>query len=168
MNDPALNNLLKWGIQNSEASRQDAPAQPPKPMSESDRAALQLLLGGGGPSDPELMAQSLDVIENSEAEAEAKHIAFENFELLIQNIDNANAMENKSLWTRVINQLDNEDPELRIWAAWCCSTAVQNNLRAQERVSNSRFAHADVATLTNPASCSRRSPQPGPPSDHRQ
>jgi hsp70-interacting protein len=141
MNDPALNNLLKWGIQNSEASRNDASVapKPPKPMSESDRAALEQLLGGGGPSDADLMAQSLDVVENDEATAEAKYIAFENFELMIQNIDNANNMENRGLWTRVIKQLENEDPEIRVWAAWCCSTAVQNNIRSQERVSTSHI-----------------------------
>jgi hsp70-interacting protein len=134
MNDPALNNLLKWGIQNSEVSRNNATTTP-KPLSESDRAALQTLISGGGPSDTELMVQSLDVVENNEAEPHAKHTAFENFEMLIQNIDNANTMENHQIWTRVIKQLDNDDPEIRTWAAWSCSTAVQNNIRAQERVS---------------------------------
>jgi hsp70-interacting protein len=137
MNDPGLNNLLKWGIQNSEASRNDASA--PKPMTEVDRAALQALITERrGPSDADLMKESFEVIENNEAEAEHKYTAFENFELLIQGIDNANNMESCGLWTRLIKQLNNEDPEMRMWAAWCCCTAVQNNVRSQERVSTFR------------------------------
>jgi hsp70-interacting protein len=136
MNDPGLNNLLKWGIQNSEASRNDASA--PKPMSEVDRAALQALItGAAGPSDADLMKESFDVIEHPEATADDKYTAFENFELMIQGIDNANNMESLQLWTRLIKQLDNEDPKMRMFAAWSCSTAVQNNVRSQERVSTS-------------------------------
>lgn len=134
MNDPQLNNLLKWGIQNSDASRSD-PSTAPQPMTEVDKEALrQLIAGVGGPSDADLMRESFQVIENNEAEAEAKHQAFENFELLIQGIDNANNMEGLGLWTKLIKQLESEDPVIRMWAAWCCSTAVQNNVRSQERV----------------------------------
>jgi hypothetical protein len=134
MNDPGLNNLLKWGIQNSEASRNDASA--PKPMSEVDRAALQALItGAAGPSDATLMKESFQVIQNPEAKAEDKHQAFENFEMMIQGIDNANNLESLKLWTPLIQQLDSEDPIIRMWAAWSCSTAVQNNVRSQERVS---------------------------------
>lgn len=137
MNDPGLNNLLKWGIQNSEASRNDA-SDAPQPMSEVDKAALQQLITGmRGPSDADMMLKSFEVIENPEVEPEHKYTAFENFELLIQGIDNANNMEGLGLWTRLIAQLENEDPKMRMYAAWCCSTAVQNNVRSQERVSTS-------------------------------
>ena len=143
MNDPALNNLLKWGIQNSEASRNDPSAPPPPPMSEVDRAALQQLMTGiTGMSDAQSMKQSLEVVEHPEAEAKDKYQAFQNLEMLIQNIDNANCLETDGMWTSLIKQLDNDDPELRWWAAWCCSTAVQNNIRSQERVSNPILAHA--------------------------
>lgn len=135
MNDPALNNLLKWGIQNSEASRNDA-STAPQPMSDIDKEALkQLVTGIRGPSDADLMREAFQVIENNTAEEDAKYQAFENFEMLIQGIDNANNMEALGLWTKLIKQLENEDPEMRMWAAWCCSTAVQNNIRSQERVS---------------------------------
>ncbi|EAT90789.1 Hsp70 nucleotide exchange factor FES1 [Parastagonospora nodorum] len=134
MNDPQLNNLLKWGIQNSDASRND-PSTAPQPLSEVDKEALQQLIAGvRGPSDADLMQDSFQVIENNEATAEAKHQAFENFEQLIQGIDNANNMEALGLWTKLIKQLESEDPVIRKWAAWCCSTAVQNNVRSQERL----------------------------------
>ncbi|KAH7411711.1 Hsp70 nucleotide exchange factor FES1 [Phaeosphaeria sp. MPI-PUGE-AT-0046c] len=135
MNDPALNNLLKWGVTNSEVSRND-PSVEPKPMTAADREALQALMSGinAGPSDADLMKQSLDVIEHPEATLDDKVTAFENFELLIQGIDNANNMEGLGLWTRLVKHLDNDEPKLRMHAAWCCSTAVQNNVRAQERL----------------------------------
>lgn len=136
MNDPALNKLLKWSVTNSEASQND-PSVTPAPMTDSDRAALQALISGaaGGPSDADLMRQSMDVADHAEATVAAKVTAFENFELLIQGIDNANNMEGLRLWTRLVKHLDDEEPELRMHAAWCCGTAVQNNIRAQERVS---------------------------------
>ncbi|KAF1917902.1 nucleotide exchange factor Fes1-domain-containing protein [Ampelomyces quisqualis] len=134
MNDPALNNLLIWGIQNSDTSRND-PTTTPQPMTDVDREVLQAVISGAtGPSNASLMEQSINVVDNSEATPEAKHTAFENFQALIENIDNANNMEGLGLWTRVINHLDNEDPKLRMFAAWCCGTAVQNNIRTQERL----------------------------------
>jgi len=136
MNDPHMNNLLKWGIQNSHVSRND-PATAPQPMSEVDKEALLQLMAGAGPSDADLMREAFQVIENDEAETAAKHIAFENFELLIQGIDNATNIEAMGLWTKLIAQLESEDPVIRMWAAWCCSTAVQNNVRSQKRVSSS-------------------------------
>lgn len=150
MNDPALNNLLKWGITNSDVSRNDPSAAPPQPMSEVDRTALQQIMSGiTGPSDAQLMHQALQVVEHPEATTEDKYIAFENFELLIENIDNANNMENKEMWSRLVKQLENEDATIRWWAAWCCGTAVQNNIRSQERVSENTSTNAREATLTN-------------------
>ena len=136
MNDPGLNNLLKWGIQNSEASRTDASA-PNQPPPAVDPEALQRLMGQfSGPSDAQLMVESMDVIENPEAELEHKVIAFENFELLVEGIDNANNMESLGLWTRLIKHFDSAESDLRMCAAWCCGVAVQNNIKSQERVSD--------------------------------
>jgi len=134
MNDPGLNNLLKWGIQNSEASRTDA-AVADQPPPKIDAEALQRLMTGmSGPSDAELMQQSMQVIRNKDAELEHRTTAFDNFEQLIENLDNANNIESLGLWMPLVEQLENEESELRFYAAWCCGTAVQNNMRTQERV----------------------------------
>jgi len=134
MNDPRMNNILKWGIQNSEASRNDAAASD-QPKAQLDPEALQALLTGmAGPSDAELMKESMDVIDNAEATPEAKYTAFENFEMLIEGIDNANNIEALGLWTRLLKHLESEDQKIRYFAAWCCGVAVQNNIRAQERL----------------------------------
>ncbi|KAL6702725.1 hsp70 nucleotide exchange factor fes1 [Coniothyrium glycines] len=133
MNDPGLNNLLKWGIQNSKVSTADA-ATADLPQQKIDAEALQRLMTGmSGPSDADLMRESMQVISNDEAELEHKITAFENFELLIEQLDNANNMEPLGLWTPLVKQLESEEAELRRQAAWCCATAVQNNIKTQER-----------------------------------
>ncbi|CAO2648346.1 Nn.00g076130.m01.CDS01 [Neocucurbitaria sp. VM-36] len=134
MNDPGLNNLLKWGIQNSEASRTNVSATEQPPAKVDVEALQRLITGMNGPSDAQLMNESMDVIENEDVDLENKCTAFENFEQLIQNLDNANNMESLHLWTRLIAQLDNKESDLRMFAAWCCGTAVQNNIRTQERL----------------------------------
>ena len=134
MNDPGLNNLLKWGIQNSQPSHTDSTAST-QPAPRIDTEALRQLLGGfSGPSDAQLMVESMDVIDNNEAKLEDKCVAFENFEQLIEGLDNANNLENLGLWTRLIKHLHNEIADLRMYAAWCCGIAVQNNIKTQERV----------------------------------
>lgn len=174
MNDPALNKLLKWSVTNSEASQND-PSVTPTPMTASDRAALQALISGaaGGPSDADLMRESMAVADHAEATVAAKVTALENFEMLIQGIDNANNMEGLGLWTRLVKHLDAEEPKIRMQAAWCCGTAVQNNVRAQQRLlacdaipSLVRIATADTdqaarKKATNAISSLVRNFQPG-------
>lgn len=129
MNDPGLNNALKWAVENSDVSRQNAaPAQ-----TTLNPEVLKALFGGK--SDAQLMVESMDVIDDETQEMDNRLIAFDNFEQLIEGIDNANNMENLGLWTRLVNHLDNAEAELRMYAAWCCGIAVQNNIRSQERVS---------------------------------
>ncbi|KAF2710670.1 Fes1-domain-containing protein [Pleomassaria siparia CBS 279.74] len=137
MNDPGLNNLLKWGVENSAVSRNDQSA--PKPATPFDAAAMAQFMGAAmGPSDADIMKESMKIINDSESDDkfsfEDKEIAFKNFEMLIEGLDNANNMESLGLWTPLVKQLDDPDPRIRALAAWCCNTAVQNNVRTQERL----------------------------------
>lgn len=139
MTDPALNNLLKWGVQNSTVPQNGQttapPPPPPKPINESDREAFQYMVNVmSGKSDFQAMLDNMAVVENEEAEAEARYIAFDNFDILIQSIDNAHNLEHRSLWERLLKFLHNEDPKLRQLAAACCSSAVQNNIRSQKQI----------------------------------
>lgn len=134
MNDPGLNNLLKWGIQNSEASRKDPSATAQQPPPQLDFEAMQRFFSGEIPSDAKLMKESMAVIENEEAELEHRVTAFENLETRIQNLDNANNLGVLKLWERLVAQLGSKEAELRAYAAWCCSTAVQNNIKTQEQL----------------------------------
>jgi len=134
MNNPRLNDLLKWGIQNSDASRSD-PDAPKGPSTQIDSQSLQELLSGiSAPSDAEMMKRKMDVITQPEYTLDQKVEAFEDFEMLVQGIDNANNLEALKLWTPLINQLEHKEAELRKYAAWCAGTAVENNVKAQERV----------------------------------
>ena len=123
-----MNNLLKWSIEASSTDPSSTPRQPSRPI---DPAALQALFGG--PSDADLMKQSITVIQNPASSIEAKLTAFDNFEQMIESIDNANNLESLGLWTPLIKLLEDEEHELRRMAAWCVGTAVQNNPKSQER-----------------------------------
>lgn len=132
MADPRLNELLKWSIENSESSRNDPSA--PAPHSNLTPEVMAALMGG--PSDADLMKASMDIItsESEEASLEDKLIAFDNFEQLIESLDNANNIANLNLWTPLLDQLKHKEKEIRKMAAWCIGTAVQNNEKTQERL----------------------------------
>ncbi|KAI9850366.1 MAG: hsp70 nucleotide exchange factor fes1, partial [Pleopsidium flavum] len=94
--DPGMNQLLKWSIENSEGTQNE-------PAGSSDSNAVPLSGHGvnaevlasllGGPSDADLMKESMAAIRSPEITMENKLIAFDNLEQLIETIDNANNME---------------------------------------------------------------------------
>ncbi|KAL1641385.1 hsp70 nucleotide exchange factor fes1 [Diplodia intermedia] len=132
MNDPRLNNLLRWGVENSEATRNDPALAGEQPKSNITPEMLAALMGG--PSDAELMRESMRAITSEETDLENKLTAFDNFEQLVEQIDNANNIEPLGLWKPLLSQLESEEAELRRMAAWCVGTAVQNNVKAQEKL----------------------------------
>jgi hypothetical protein len=128
MNDPNLNTLLKWGVENSKA------AEGTEPKTQLNAEALQALFGGGNmKSDAQMMKDNMEVIKREECELEDRITAFDNFEQLIENLDNANNLESLNLWIPLIAQLESKEAELRRYAAWCIGTAVQNNIKTQEK-----------------------------------
>ena len=131
MNDPGLNSLLQWGIENSEAGRNpEEPIREPKGLSADAIRALM-----GGPSDADLMREAIAIVVSDDPEIthDSKMTAFDNFEQMIENLDNANNMEALGLWTPLISLLDSPVADYRRMAAWCAGTAVQNNVKSQER-----------------------------------
>lgn len=128
--DPDMNNLLKWSIENSSTTEPAPDAPPLRPI---DPEIMQALFGG--PSDADLMKKSMAAIVSPDITLVNKLVAFDNFEQLIESIDNANNLEPLALWTPLVELLGNEEAQIRRMAAWCIGTAVQNNEKAQERVS---------------------------------
>ncbi|KAL2112753.1 hypothetical protein VUR80DRAFT_6635 [Thermomyces stellatus] len=128
MGDENLTKLLKWSIENQANS--DG-ANPPRQL---DPALLKSLFGG--PSEADLMKSNMECITSNDPEVtlEAKLTAFDNFEQLIESIDNANNIAKLSLWTPLLGCLEHEESEMRRMAAWCIGTAVQNNVQCQERL----------------------------------
>lgn len=89
----------------------------------------------GGPSDADLMKESMAALLSDEVDLENKIVAFDNFEQLVENIDNANNMEPLGLWTPLVGLLQHKEADMRRMAAWCVGTAVQNNEKGQDKVS---------------------------------
>jgi hsp70-interacting protein len=131
MSNPELNSLLKWGVENSDASRQNETEHTPSSRGLNAETLNALL---GGPSDADLMKEAMQVIRSPDVSLADKVTAFDNFEQLVENLDNANNLESLDLWTPLLEELDNPEPDMRRMAAWCVGTAVQNNVKSQERL----------------------------------
>ncbi|KAL8924267.1 MAG: hypothetical protein Q9172_002740 [Xanthocarpia lactea] len=134
--DPGMNQLLKWSIENSETTRDDPTASTDPKAKRSygpglSQEAIKSLMGG--PSDAELMKLSMAAIKSPDVSLDNKLVAFDNFEQLIEIVDNANNLESLALWTPLVAELSNAEAEIRRMAAWCVGTAVQNNIKSQER-----------------------------------
>ncbi|GIK06472.1 hsp70 nucleotide exchange factor fes1 [Aspergillus viridinutans] len=134
--DPNMNNLLKWSIENSTSAQQagDSNGAAPAPTSRSNLNPEMLSALFGGPSDADLMKAAMEALHSDEVDLENKMIAFDNFEQLIESIDNANNLEPLGLWTPLVELLKHEEAEMRRMAAWCIGTAVQNNEKAQDKL----------------------------------
>ncbi|KAK4219527.1 nucleotide exchange factor Fes1-domain-containing protein [Rhypophila decipiens] len=161
--DKNLNSLLKWSIEHTapsahqttdiraadetaspSAEQAAAPTTSGDPSAPSgggathrpiDPAVLDALFGG--PSEADLMKAAIEVITSPASEnvpLEQKLIAFDNLEQLIESLDNANNLEPLALWSPLLSVLEHEEAELRKMAAWCVGTAVQNNVKTQERL----------------------------------
>ena len=133
--DKQLNDLLKWSIENSDATRNDPNAQvAPGGGTQLSPDVLNAIMGG--PSEADLMKANMEIIVTNDdsVSLEDKLVAFDNFEQLIESLDNANNIANLSLWTPLLEQLGSEESSLRKMAAWCIGTAVQNNDRTQEKL----------------------------------
>lgn len=128
MADPNLSKLLKWSIENQENQGGS------QTQRQLDPALLQSLFGG--PSEADLMKANMECITSDDPEVtlESKLTAFDNFEQLIESIDNANNIAALSLWTPLLGCLEHEESEMRRMAAWSVGTAVQNNVKSQERL----------------------------------
>lgn len=139
-----MNNLLKWSIENSTASQPQQQSQQQNNNEPSSETATPAANRGvnpemlralfGGPSEAELMKAAMEALHSEEVDLENKLIAFDNFEQLVESVDNANNMEPLGLWSPLVKLLEHEEAEMRRMAAWCVGTAVQNNEKAQDRV----------------------------------
>ncbi|KAI0379883.1 Fes1-domain-containing protein [Hypomontagnella monticulosa] len=133
MADKNLNELLKWSIENSAQGDPSAP-ESTGPRTTLNAEALAAIMGA--PSDAELMQASMANITSTDPEItlESKLTAFDNLEQLVESLDNANLLSKLGLWTPLLELLGHEEDQLRLMAAWCVGTAVQNNAPSQERL----------------------------------
>ncbi|KAJ5397339.1 Hsp70 nucleotide exchange factor fes1 [Penicillium cosmopolitanum] len=134
--NPEMNKLLKWSVQNSQQQNEDGSVTAPASAEELQRNLTPDMINAlmGGPSDADLMKAAMEMLHSDETDLENKLIAFDNFEQMIEGIDNANNLEPLGLWTPLVKLLQHEDADMRRMAAWCIGTAVQNNQTAQDKL----------------------------------
>ncbi|SGZ56349.1 CIC11C00000001969 [Sungouiella intermedia] len=119
-----MEKLLQWSI-----AQQSGDKEAMEKIGQPDPKMLEQLFGA--PDEPALMRQAISVVENPEASDDDKLVALENFEMLIENLDNANNIENMKLWPAVIAQLLNSNVEFQVLAASIVGIATQNNPDSQ-------------------------------------
>ncbi|KAG9066329.1 hsp70 nucleotide exchange factor fes1 [Linnemannia hyalina] len=126
----SLNELLKWSIINQATEKEDASPRSStiKPMEKMDPGLIEAILGK---SESQMMLEALQVIKNPHSTDDEKDLAWEDFEMLIQQIDNACNVENMKMWPPILEELKSTNPKYREQAAWVCGTATQNNPKAQ-------------------------------------
>lgn len=125
-----MEKLLKWSI---EAANSGETGQPIR--TAVDGRALEALLTGK--DDSQLMKESMSAAQDETLDVEGRVQALDNFLMLIENIDNANNVENMGLWEPLLALLDSDqgtasaDPQIRAHTAWIIAACVQNNDKAQ-------------------------------------
>lgn len=138
-----MEKILQWSIA-SQSGDKEAMEKIGAPTSEE----LSKLFGAGGPDEPTLMKQSIAVVENPEATLEAKETALDNFEMLVENLDNANNIENLKLWPSIIAQLNGSE-SLSVFAASIIGVATQNNPDSQKAFLEKEDGLASLIKLVN-------------------
>ncbi|EJD05711.1 nucleotide exchange factors-like protein [Fomitiporia mediterranea MF3/22] len=126
-----MQSLLRWSIENSaaDASNVEQPQHTQQPR-QIDPGIIDAILGR---PDSVLMKEALDVATKEESGEDARLQALDDFEMLIEQIDNANNIEKMSMWPTLRDLLSSDASSDAIRAAvlWIIGTAVQNNPSAQ-------------------------------------
>ncbi|RCK58055.1 Hsp70 nucleotide exchange factor FES1 [Candida viswanathii] len=122
-----MEKLLHWTI-----AQQAGDKAALEKIGEPDPKALSQLFGG--PDEATLMKESIKVVQTPDVSTSDKEIALENFEMLIENLDNANNIGNLNLWDPLNKILaDAKTPvDLKVLICGIIGTAVQNNPKSQE------------------------------------
>ncbi|GAA5975562.1 hypothetical protein JCM10908_005203 [Rhodotorula pacifica] len=142
--DPSQS-LLRWGIEHAAPGTLAETAQEIKDGKRPD-LNTDILKAMMGQSDAEKMRECVMVIDgqwvdrdgtgevknNADITAEDRYRAWEDLEMLIEDLDNANDLANMGLWQPIVAHLTDSDDEVVKHACWVCGTAVQNNPKSQK------------------------------------
>ncbi|GAA5836032.1 hypothetical protein JCM9279_002169 [Rhodotorula babjevae] len=137
--------LLRWGIQNAAPGSLAETAQEIKDGKRPD-LSTDVLKHIMGQSDADKMRECVMVIEGtwvdrdnvgdvknaSDITDDDRYRAWEDLEMLVQDLDNANDLQNMGLWPVILKYLSHDDDEQVMFACWVCGTATQNNPKAQK------------------------------------
>ncbi|KAI8990373.1 nucleotide exchange factor Fes1-domain-containing protein [Trametes punicea] len=123
-----MESLLRWSIANS--GPRDPNQPPPQPRSDLDPGIIDMILGK---PDSELMKEALAIAVDESKNEDDRLQALDNFEMLIEQIDNANNIEKLKMWEPLHGLLTNptSSEDIQRQVLWILGTAVQNNPAAQ-------------------------------------
>jgi len=120
-----MQSLLRWGVENTAPG-----APPPEPRKDLDPAIIDHILGK---SDAQLMKEALEIAVDPSQSEDDRVQALDNFEMLVEQIDNATNIEKLNMWQtlhELLTSPSTPDPVCR-QTLWVIGTAVQNNPSAQ-------------------------------------
>ncbi|CAG8477764.1 14313_t:CDS:10 [Acaulospora morrowiae] len=119
-----MDKLFQWSVENSESSNET-----PQTLNNLDPEIIDHILGK---SDAVRMKEIVEIVLDPKETVDSKENALDDLEMLVEQIDNANDIENMNLWPKILSFLSLPEASLRKHAIWVCGTAVQNNIRAQK------------------------------------
>ncbi|SPO38817.1 related to FES1 - Hsp70 nucleotide exchange factor [Pseudozyma flocculosa] len=129
--------LLKWGLQHTPDNGVDGSASVAQISADieagrrpdlSDPRLYEAIMGK---SEAQMMQEELAVALDATRPLDDRCTALDNFEMLIETIDNANNITSMKMWTPLVELLSASEPRIQTAAAWIVGTAVQNNDKGQ-------------------------------------
>ncbi|KAJ3223821.1 hsp70 nucleotide exchange factor fes1 [Clydaea vesicula] len=126
---PSQAELLHWATKNSinEATKSEDPTVT-KEMEKLDPKWIDIILGK---EDSISMKESMESAVDESLPIDVRVSSLDNFEMFVENLDNANDLKILGLWKPLLNLLQSETVKIRMMAAWIIGTCVQNNAKAQ-------------------------------------
>eukprot|EP01018_Ginkgo_biloba_P035045 Gb_33601 [translate_table: standard] len=135
----SLDSMLQWSIGHSDPAKLGEAAQEAQRLTAEEleirRIQIKDLMENiHMPSDAELMKMAIADLNNSSLPMEYHCRALRELLDLVEPIDNANDLKRLGGLTSIIEQLDREEEELRITAAWVLGKASHNNPIVQKQI----------------------------------
>lgn len=109
------------------------PSAPPAADAHKPLTSEMLDLIMGKP-DSITMKEKMAIASNTAADVDERVMALDDFEMLIEMIDNANNMPVLKLWEPLLALVNDPVDEVARHALWVAGTAIQNNLKGQAAV----------------------------------
>ncbi|TXT15842.1 hypothetical protein VHUM_00345 [Vanrija humicola] len=107
------------------------PAAGDAPLPSGNKISTEMLDLIMGKPDSLTMKEKMATASDTSLDVETRVEALDDFEMLVELIDNANNMAVLKLWEPLIALYSDKHPEVVRHALWITGTAVQNNLKAQ-------------------------------------
>lgn len=126
--------LLAWSIQN----KSEEPVKP----SKIDPKWIEVLLGK---PESARMKEIIQLVKDGAKEVEL----LDEFEMLVESIDNASDVGSLGLWPDLISFLTSDDVTLRKYSAWIIGTCCQNNMKCQSDFISNNGMEILVNSITN-------------------